>query len=592
MKKILYVLSLCGVLILSGCNSSTGDDNNKGDVVSYTVTFNANGGSSVESQKIENGKSISKPTDPTYEGFIFDGWYSDSSLTNEVTFPLTITADTTIYAKWTEIREYYLNARDSTVGDNSLGFVYDSNLSVDVGYAALSQTINGKYVGKARYNKGAAVSYYENIDYTGLLFDDHTTHEYLESSNLSTIKVQKEGTVSSYNKKTVETTYKYDYSSFAKSLFTYKKEDIKKVVAAGNGKYEIFSTAGFTSIAKTILNNINNPLVEKVFGALPETSSTYHNYVTFSNGYIDTYTYSFNVDVEGITLSVSYNLDFTSTNKAESITLPTFDNLIIDETLVKSNLTKFKTDYTNYKAKEYSSYDFTVKTGVNYAKKNEINATISGKAQRNVGTQLFFKDEFEIDTDLKNNDLYGATNTNVVDYNGAIAKISDGTIYHVVNPTIGFKKYTEFTASETNMDYLYLHDGSILAYPGINCIEKTISDTKTNYSLGVSNQNAFAADMLNLVNDSTYIDKTIATQPKIVGTFLEDSIVTNNCSFTMVYESDLFTTIKIDVDGVFATKFEGSRDFTVSDSADFSVSIELKTTSLSYSAPSDKKDIL
>ena len=68
-----------------------------------TVTFNTNGGSAVASQTVADGSKAVKPdTDPTKEGCTFDGWYQDATFTAAFDFNTAITADTTIYAKWTE----------------------------------------------------------------------------------------------------------------------------------------------------------------------------------------------------------------------------------------------------------------------------------------------------------------------------------------------------------------------------------------------------------------------------------------------------------------------------------------------------------
>ena len=70
---------------------------------SYTVTFNTNGGSTVNPQTIAAGEHVTKPADPTKDGFTFDGWYKDAGLTKPFDFVNeTINADTTLYAKWTQ----------------------------------------------------------------------------------------------------------------------------------------------------------------------------------------------------------------------------------------------------------------------------------------------------------------------------------------------------------------------------------------------------------------------------------------------------------------------------------------------------------
>ena len=68
----------------------------------HTVTFETNDGSKVEALEVEDGAKATKPTDPTKEGYTFDGWYSDKDLTKAFDFATAITADTTVYAKWTE----------------------------------------------------------------------------------------------------------------------------------------------------------------------------------------------------------------------------------------------------------------------------------------------------------------------------------------------------------------------------------------------------------------------------------------------------------------------------------------------------------
>jgi len=66
----------------------------------YTISFNTNGGTSVTAITQDYGTSVTKPTDPTKEGFTFDGWYSDSELTSSYTFTTMSAENITLYAKW------------------------------------------------------------------------------------------------------------------------------------------------------------------------------------------------------------------------------------------------------------------------------------------------------------------------------------------------------------------------------------------------------------------------------------------------------------------------------------------------------------
>ena len=69
----------------------------------YTVTFNTNGGSKIDSAQYEYGSSIKAPAEPTKTGSTFGGWFKDKALTKKWDFAKdTVTADTTLYAKWNE----------------------------------------------------------------------------------------------------------------------------------------------------------------------------------------------------------------------------------------------------------------------------------------------------------------------------------------------------------------------------------------------------------------------------------------------------------------------------------------------------------
>ncbi|HCT29958.1 MAG TPA: hypothetical protein DIW31_04330, partial [Bacteroidales bacterium] len=68
----------------------------------YTVTFNAQGGTAVSSTTASSGSTIAAPTPPTRSCYTFAGWYKEASCTNAWNFSTDIvTANTTLYAKWT-----------------------------------------------------------------------------------------------------------------------------------------------------------------------------------------------------------------------------------------------------------------------------------------------------------------------------------------------------------------------------------------------------------------------------------------------------------------------------------------------------------
>ncbi len=69
----------------------------------YTVTFDSQGGSQVAGQTVDDGGIVVKPQDPAKNGCSFGGWYREAGCTTAWNFATdVVTADITLYAKWTE----------------------------------------------------------------------------------------------------------------------------------------------------------------------------------------------------------------------------------------------------------------------------------------------------------------------------------------------------------------------------------------------------------------------------------------------------------------------------------------------------------
>ena len=66
----------------------------------YTVKFDSNGGSKVSSKKVQYGKKVSQPANPTRSKYTFVGWYKGSKKYN---FKSTVTANITLTAKWKKV---------------------------------------------------------------------------------------------------------------------------------------------------------------------------------------------------------------------------------------------------------------------------------------------------------------------------------------------------------------------------------------------------------------------------------------------------------------------------------------------------------
>lgn len=68
----------------------------------YSIAFNSNGGSFVPIIIQRYGGNVKPPEAPLKQGYLFEGWYSDSSLKNKYAVPSVMSdKDSLIYAKWT-----------------------------------------------------------------------------------------------------------------------------------------------------------------------------------------------------------------------------------------------------------------------------------------------------------------------------------------------------------------------------------------------------------------------------------------------------------------------------------------------------------
>ncbi len=71
----------------------------------YTVDFESNGGTPVDSQDVIAKGKATKPGDPTKDGYEFMGWYADQGLTTDFDFNSEITKNITLYAKWKAVEK-------------------------------------------------------------------------------------------------------------------------------------------------------------------------------------------------------------------------------------------------------------------------------------------------------------------------------------------------------------------------------------------------------------------------------------------------------------------------------------------------------
>lgn len=109
----------------SGGGGSSGGGSGSGQVSqkTYEITFNTNGGSALESRTVREGAALGVLPTPYKAGFLFQGWYYDSELTELASAADTASGPLTLYAAYEAAPEvtanntpYYTTATDVAPG--------------------------------------------------------------------------------------------------------------------------------------------------------------------------------------------------------------------------------------------------------------------------------------------------------------------------------------------------------------------------------------------------------------------------------------------------------------------------------------------
>ena len=91
-----------------GNNSGGSSSSSASNVVHYTVTFYMNDGTNAIHQQVSvvADEMVTKPTAPTRDGYIFEGWYEDAACMEAFDFDLLVMEDIALYAGWNQPGPY------------------------------------------------------------------------------------------------------------------------------------------------------------------------------------------------------------------------------------------------------------------------------------------------------------------------------------------------------------------------------------------------------------------------------------------------------------------------------------------------------
>lgn len=572
MKRIavLLALFLSLILVLTACGGGEKAAEKTNDPDSCTVSFQDAG---MENQTIKKGASLNRPADPQKNNHIFGGWYSDAAFTTPVQFPLTINENTTLYAKFYDFKTAFAAAREKTIGSSVPGFEYDYTLNARATYnGGVSAT--GQTEGNSKYSSSGEVSFYDAHTNSGLLFYDGTGYQIKRGNQLQKISLNEKEKMTKYEIEEVDETYRFDASSFAKALFEYDESQLKSIEKTANAnEYKLktsFNASSGIALASKVLNN---SIVKRAISSVPENDVETGMYVTFSGGEVLSYRYEINISVSSITFTLTYTLTFKNVGQAQTITPRTFVGLSLSPAEIAAAKSEV-TGYVNtFSSKIASGYDFTVKTGVDFPSKNEINSTFQGSAKRKtIDGTVYFHNDIEIDSDYKNADLYKAGS--IADVHVKKTRLANGEVWNIEKKVLAdaTTQVTPYTANRTDSFYVFDLFAQVENY---TFVQKVTNGTTVTYSIGVSK-----ADVVKIL---TYLNTQLnlnplgkaTVNPTVYGDFVASSVTPDEIELTIEIKNGVLSSIEAKGDGVFRTSLPGSRDFTDVSDADYSFSYKL-----------------
>ena len=572
MKKIFLFLltTVLALLLLASCGGAAKTDTGDNTAETCTIVFS---GTDMRDQVLEKGSSFQQPADPTKANHIFGGWYTDAAFSTKATFPFTVNQNTTLYAQFYDYKTAFQQARENTIGSSVAGFDYDYTLTATAAYGAVS--LSGKTDGNSIYSNTGDVSFYDAHTNSGILFYDGSKYQIRRANTLQKISLDENDLLRDYSVEEVDDSYRFDSSSFAKALFEYDESQLKSIEPTSvPNEYRLntsFNASAGIAMASKILNSA---AVKKLIENIPENNVDTGMYVTFSNGTIKTYRYEMKINVSSVQFHLAYLLTFQNTGTASPISPRVFTGLALTPGEVETSVTEVTRYLNSFISNEHSGYDFTVKTGVGYPSKNSINATFQGSAFRKIdGDTVYFHNDIEIDSDLKNADIYKAAE--ISDVHVKRTRLSNGDVYIIEKKLLADKTtlINPYQVNQTDSRYLFDIFNQLEQFTFVQKVEK--EDTVT-YSVGV--KNAEIAKILTWLNGELDLDPLGSATAKahVFGEFEAASVVPDEAKFTVIIKNGSLYSVSFTSDGDLTTSFANSRDFTAAASANYSLDYSLK----------------
>ena len=132
----------------------------------YTVSYDTDGGSAVNSQVVSHGNKATRPiNDPTKTGYTFNGWYENANYTFEYDFDSPVTENVTVYAEF-KINKYTVTFMADGTTYGTVKVKYQGKVAKPVNPTKYKHTFGGWYKDEACV---------EEFDFNDEVITDNTT---------------------------------------------------------------------------------------------------------------------------------------------------------------------------------------------------------------------------------------------------------------------------------------------------------------------------------------------------------------------------------------------------------------------------------
>lgn len=120
----------------------------------YTVKFDSDGGSTISAIKVEEGKTATKPTNPTKTGFKFTGWTLDGK---SYDFATPVNKNITLTAKWEAKQKYTVTFMNGTTTVKTKTVYEGDKLGTLPSVSKSGYTFKGWYNDSTRYTASTVI---------------------------------------------------------------------------------------------------------------------------------------------------------------------------------------------------------------------------------------------------------------------------------------------------------------------------------------------------------------------------------------------------------------------------------------------------